>query len=112
MDVLKSVLAGRQDKSPQVIELLQCLDDPTFNLQVCICSVGGVGSTELSNFLTRSGIRCNLLTDQDAIRHVNRWVVCTHLTGLSAAAFCTDAPIGSSCAENAALTRDCSSGSA
>jgi hypothetical protein len=35
---------------------------------------GGVGSTELSNFLTRRGVRCNLLTDADAVRHVNRCV--------------------------------------
>lgn len=36
------------------------------------CRAGGVGSTELSNFLTRAGVRCNLLTDQDSFRHVNR----------------------------------------
>ncbi|WIA29135.1 hypothetical protein OEZ86_011646 [Tetradesmus obliquus] len=72
MDVLKCLLAAREEKSPQVQALLTCLDDPSFNLQVCICSVGGVGSTQLSNFLTRAGISCNLLTDQDGVRHVNR----------------------------------------
>jgi hypothetical protein len=35
-------------------------------------SPGGVGSTQLGNFLTQAGLTCNLLTDQDAIRHVNR----------------------------------------
>jgi hypothetical protein len=70
MDVIKCLLAARQDKSPQVWytsccnaelapsddqfsrisidsildmqvqELLSCLEDPAFNLQVCICSVG------------------------------------------------------------------------
>lgn len=54
------------------------------NVQQEVCSLllnciylpgsGGVGSTELSNFLTQAGLRCNLLTDQDAIRHVNRQV--------------------------------------
>eukprot|EP00882_Tetradesmus_deserticola_P011750 GHRQ01012433.1.p1 GENE.GHRQ01012433.1~~GHRQ01012433.1.p1 ORF type:complete len:254 (+),score=62.62 GHRQ01012433.1:621-1382(+) len=72
MDVLKCLLAARDDSSPQVQELLDCLSDPSFDLQACICSVGGVGSTHLSNFLTRAGISCNLLTDQDAMRHVNR----------------------------------------
>jgi len=33
---------------------------------------GGVGSTELSNFLTQHGLRCNMLEDGDACRHVNR----------------------------------------
>lgn len=70
MENLKWVLS-LQDQSPQVQELLQCLGDE-FDLDVYICSVGGVGSTELSNFLTRHGVRCNLLTDQDAVRHVNR----------------------------------------
>jgi hypothetical protein len=36
---------------------------------------GGVGSTHLSNFLTGAGLRCNLLTDQDAARHAARWGV-------------------------------------
>jgi hypothetical protein len=66
MDVLKTVLAARQDKSPQVgvvdalcmqqntcfsaeravtpavqvQALLDCVTDAAFNLQVCICSVG------------------------------------------------------------------------
>lgn len=66
MDVLKSVLAAREDRSPQVDSrimgnvafvirhnlptplsdllqvqaLLDCLSDAAFNLQVCICSVG------------------------------------------------------------------------
>lgn len=145
MDILKAVLNAREDRSPQVPcgllaiacvvcrckaladtkkgsthlqvqALLDALDDPAFNLQVCICSVGenhitpvqcnalsaasphvilvtcssrgavqchtcicppasgGVGSTELSNFLTQAGLSCNLLTDQDAVRHVNRQV--------------------------------------
>lgn len=36
------------------------------------CSAGGVGSTELSNFLNRHGITTNLLNDNDSMRHVNR----------------------------------------
>lgn len=85
----------------QVQALLDCLADAAFSLHVCICSVGesplhtaastrcsstpplpcwphhlvaaagGVGSTELSNFLTQAGLRCNLVTDQDALRHVH-----------------------------------------
>jgi hypothetical protein len=72
MDVVKSVLSARPDKSAGVAALLECLSDPAMGLQVCICSVGGVGSTELGNFLaTHAGLRCNLLTDQDAVRHVH-----------------------------------------
>jgi hypothetical protein len=104
MDVLKSLLAARPEKTPEV-KLLSTLAQPTYmlwtprrtpprhppplaptqqvqavldalagfqGLQLAICSVGGVGSTELSNFLTRhAGVACNLLTDQDTIRHVN-----------------------------------------
>lgn len=85
----------------QVQALLDCLADAAFSLHVCICSIGestthsrvqhqppppplpaiimcpslppagGVGSTELSNFLTQAGLRCNLVTDQDALRHVH-----------------------------------------
>ncbi|KAF8072926.1 hypothetical protein HT031_000586 [Scenedesmus sp. PABB004] len=71
MDVLKAVLAARPERSLQVEELLAALAG--LQLEVCICSPGGVGSTELSNFLTRDArLACNLLTDQDAMRHASR----------------------------------------
>lgn len=44
----------------------------TIRILNTVYGAGGVGSTELVNFLTRAGVRCNLLTDQDAVRHVNR----------------------------------------
>jgi hypothetical protein len=75
MDVVRSVLAARPDASapsPAVAHLLECLDDTHFGLDVCVCSVGGVGSTELCNALSRCGLRCNLLTDQDGLRHAPR----------------------------------------
>jgi hypothetical protein len=33
---------------------------------------GGVGSTQLSNFLTGHGLKTNLLKDNDNLRHCNR----------------------------------------
>ncbi|GBF96285.1 hypothetical protein Rsub_09080 [Raphidocelis subcapitata] len=55
MEALKLALSMREP-TPQVQQLLDCLGDPSFDLDVYICSVGGVGSTELSNFLTRHGL--------------------------------------------------------
>lgn len=41
-------------------------------MDVHICSVGGVGSTEFSNFLNVHNISTNLLNDSDGLRHCNR----------------------------------------
>eukprot|EP00798_Chlamydomonas_sp_ICE-L_P005535 gene5535-4169_t len=70
MDALLTVLASKKG-IPGVQQLLSCLDQD-FQLDVVICSYGGVGSTELSNFLNQHGLSTNLLTDQDNLRHCPR----------------------------------------
>jgi len=51
-----------------LVKLLEGVPD----IEVHICSVGGLGSTFLSNFLNKYGINTNLLKDQDNLRHCPR----------------------------------------
>jgi hypothetical protein len=74
MHSLRSVLASIQksEQSEGVRELLSLLPLDEFgSYDAQIVSWGGVGSTELSNYLNRHGISTNLLQDGDGIRHAN-----------------------------------------
>ncbi|KAG1653001.1 hypothetical protein FOA52_007856 [Chlamydomonas sp. UWO 241] len=72
MEALRSVLAAVEAPPEGVLALLRALGPQSESGLVHICSYGGVGSTELSNFLKRHGIATNLLRDEDNLRHVGR----------------------------------------
>mmetsp|Transcript_37660 Transcript_37660/g.106410 ORF Transcript_37660/g.106410 Transcript_37660/m.106410 type:complete len:237 (+) Transcript_37660:73-783(+) len=71
MHAVRAALAASGADGPSsesVGSLLQMLSG-TCTMDLHICSIGGVGSTFLSNFANRHGLTTNLLTDQDGLRH-------------------------------------------
>ena len=75
MHALRSVLSSIKsaDQSDGVKELLSLLRPEEFGFYDCqLVSWGGVGSTELSNFLNKHNITTNLLKDGDLMRHANK----------------------------------------
>ena len=68
MDVLKAVLQARGPGSPAVTELLTLLGNVA-PLDVHVCSVGGMATTELFAFLDANGFSHNLVSDEDALKH-------------------------------------------
>ncbi|GAX80559.1 hypothetical protein CEUSTIGMA_g7996.t1 [Chlamydomonas eustigma] len=71
MNSLRNILQSITTKSDGVIQLLQCLPQEHFSMDVHLCSFGGVGTSEVSNFLNLHGISTNLLSDEDNLKHIN-----------------------------------------